>query len=62
MVHGLWAVGFQLVMGVPQARWLAYVEWKIPSFDSWMITGGTTILGNHHILMFINLHRGEGIG
>ena len=49
MYVGLWFIyiGVSIVMEVPQARWLVYFM-ENPN-RKWMMTGGTSILGNLHI-------------
>ena len=32
-----------MAIGDPQARRMVFVNGKIPPFDSWMMTGGTTM-------------------
>ena len=39
------------VMGVPQKRWMVFVNGKIPIYK-WMRTGGSRILGKPHMLQW----------
>ena len=48
--------GFQLVMGVPQARWTVFVG-ESPNLK-WMMTRGTSIYGNPQIWKIMGMRCG----
>ena len=58
MIHGILMIYGRVPArhgGTPYARWMVSVNGKIPSFDSWMMTGGTPMTLEFTIYIYIHI-------